>query len=437
MTKFHSHYESLNVTRDAPPEVIRAAYRSLSQKHHPDKNSGNDEAARTMARLNAAYSVLSDADQRELYDLQILSQQRVREPNYAFQASVDDDSAPVPYAAFAEDKPEERQRPASKPPAGTAKGKTDALHTQLSHFLRGREARIAAIVLVLIAVVMLPILWSLWRDNQSMMRLEQAAMYAPGTADNPVEEIIDAKPSGRDVIQVSGPSGLDATSAELSKPAAAPQKAPAAAVKASDFERLTAMLKNMGLGLHKLDLPEAAPAKQAAAPAKAAEPAKAEPAKAASAPPPPVPAAKAAAAPEAARAREETERPATPEPVRGEARSVAETGRASAPPAASAAAAVASAGRVRAAVVVDARACPTPKYPHNSYYNGESGSVLLALLVGNDGKVIESKVQKSSGFPELDRAARRALTQCKFQAASGDAQGEPVWTNLTYVWSLD
>ncbi|MYM88916.1 DnaJ domain-containing protein, partial [Rugamonas sp. FT82W] len=276
MTKFHSHYESLNVTRDAPPEVIRAAYRSLSQKHHPDKNSGNDEAARVMARLNAAYSVLSDADQRELYDLQMLSEQRIRMPEFAFQASVDDDSAPVPYESFAPEQPGRARRPAAGMSAAKAGDKTETLGQQLVNFARGREARVAALVLALVTAVALPVLWFLWKDNQAMMRLEQAAMYAPGTAATATDDAANAKPSAVDAVQK--PAGKDAAAAEAPKPAAV-QKAPApstAAVKASEFERLTAMLKNMGLGLHKLDLPSApSSAKQAPPPAKPAEAAKA------------------------------------------------------------------------------------------------------------------------------------------------------------------
>ncbi|MYM97865.1 DnaJ domain-containing protein, partial [Duganella vulcania] len=276
MTKFHSHYESLNVTRDAPPEVIRAAYRSLSQKHHPDKNSGNVEAARMMARLNAAYSVLSDADQRELYDLQILSEQRIRSPEFAYQASVDDDSAPVPYQSFAPEQSGRGTRTASETPASQAGGKAQTLRQQLGHFARGRAARVAALVLALVAVVMLPLLWFLWKDNQAMMRLEQAAMYAPGTAASVPDEAAKAKPAVGDLAQK--PPGKDGVAAEETKPAAV-QKAPAtpsAAIKASEFERLTAMLKNMGLGLHKLDLPAApSSARQAPPPAKPAETAKA------------------------------------------------------------------------------------------------------------------------------------------------------------------
>ncbi|MQA20434.1 TonB family protein [Rugamonas rivuli] len=402
MTKFPSHYECLNVTRDAPPEVIRAAYRSLSQKHHPDKNVGDESAVQMMARLNTAYSVLSDLDQRELYDLQILGEQR---------------------------------------PA--VRKKADALLRGIHHYAKGRHARIIAAVLGMLAIAIMAVLWYVWRDNQSMLRLEQAVVYSADSAAPPAAEgqaqteapaassAAKGKASSTGAAQAAAPSGIGAVAAELAKPSAA-SKAPSAAAKATEYERLTAMLKSMGLGLHKLDLPTlASNAKQPPPPAKPAEAAKPTPA-----PAPPVQAAKSAAAPEASRAREEVERPADPAPARSEAKSVAETSRASAPPVASISASSASQG-LRPAVFVDARACPTPAYPINAYRNGESGSVLLALLVGNDGRVLESKVQKSSGSSDLDKAARKALSQCRFKPASSDSQAEPTWATLTYVWSID
>jgi len=49
--------------------VIRAAYRALSMKYHPDKWSGDRAAAeRVMRDLNEAYEVLSDARSRKEYD---------------------------------------------------------------------------------------------------------------------------------------------------------------------------------------------------------------------------------------------------------------------------------------------------------------------------------------------------------------------------------
>ncbi|MES2741155.1 MAG: J domain-containing protein [Pseudomonadota bacterium] len=52
----------------APQEVIRAAYKALSQKYHPDKNPGDAKAARIMAILNSAYGTLSDAQRRKEHD---------------------------------------------------------------------------------------------------------------------------------------------------------------------------------------------------------------------------------------------------------------------------------------------------------------------------------------------------------------------------------
>jgi len=66
-----THYSRLKVARDAPSEVIAAAYKSLSKIHHPDRNSGNAEDALTMALINVAYEILSDTDKRRQYDLRL------------------------------------------------------------------------------------------------------------------------------------------------------------------------------------------------------------------------------------------------------------------------------------------------------------------------------------------------------------------------------
>ena len=70
----HSHYETLSVSRNAPPEVIRAAYRVLSQKWHPDKNA-SAEAADAMLKLNLAYAELSDPGKRLRYDQLLQAQE--------------------------------------------------------------------------------------------------------------------------------------------------------------------------------------------------------------------------------------------------------------------------------------------------------------------------------------------------------------------------
>lgn len=70
-----NHYDQLKVARDAPPEVIRASYKALSQKYHPDRNPGDADAARIMQIINAAYAVLSDPDKRRLHDAWIKLQE--------------------------------------------------------------------------------------------------------------------------------------------------------------------------------------------------------------------------------------------------------------------------------------------------------------------------------------------------------------------------
>jgi molecular chaperone DnaJ len=49
------HYEVLGVNSDAPEEVVRAAYRALAAKYHPDRNPGDGDAELRLKRLNAAF----------------------------------------------------------------------------------------------------------------------------------------------------------------------------------------------------------------------------------------------------------------------------------------------------------------------------------------------------------------------------------------------
>jgi curved DNA-binding protein CbpA len=63
------YYRILGVLDDAEDVVIRAAYKALAQRYHPDKWTGNkDEANRRMQEINEAYAVLSDSAKRKQYD---------------------------------------------------------------------------------------------------------------------------------------------------------------------------------------------------------------------------------------------------------------------------------------------------------------------------------------------------------------------------------
>jgi protein TonB len=86
------------------------------------------------------------------------------------------------------------------------------------------------------------------------------------------------------------------------------------------------------------------------------------------------------------------------------------------------------------APVVKAKACKEPDYPAVSERLGEAGSVTLMLLVGVDGKVTDSKIQTSSGFDRLDKAAQQALSRCKFEPGTVDGVPQPAWAPLKYTF---
>src|SRR3970282_2215288 len=61
-------YDVLGVSRGAPQKDIRAAYRKLARKHHPDVNPNDRTAEARFKEINQAHEVLSDPDKRKKYD---------------------------------------------------------------------------------------------------------------------------------------------------------------------------------------------------------------------------------------------------------------------------------------------------------------------------------------------------------------------------------
>lgn len=53
-------YSVLGVSPDASDEEIKRAYRKLAKKYHPDLNPGDQEAAKQMQRINAAYEQIQN-----------------------------------------------------------------------------------------------------------------------------------------------------------------------------------------------------------------------------------------------------------------------------------------------------------------------------------------------------------------------------------------
>ncbi|MFL5255456.1 MAG: DnaJ C-terminal domain-containing protein [Rhodopila sp.] len=61
-------YEILGVQKTADEAAIRAAYRKLAKKHHPDVNPDKPDAAARFGEISAAYDLLSDKEKRGKFD---------------------------------------------------------------------------------------------------------------------------------------------------------------------------------------------------------------------------------------------------------------------------------------------------------------------------------------------------------------------------------
>lgn len=66
--KYKDYYQILGVSKDASQKEIKAAYRKLAAKYHPDKNPGDKAAEEKFKEINEANEVLSDPKKRKKYD---------------------------------------------------------------------------------------------------------------------------------------------------------------------------------------------------------------------------------------------------------------------------------------------------------------------------------------------------------------------------------
>ena len=96
-----------------------------------------------------------------------------------------------------------------------------------------------------------------------------------------------------------------------------------------------------------------------------------------------------------------------------------------------------SSAPVVTAAVISASSCEKPEYPSASKRLEEEGTVQLKFLVGADGKVLESAVEKSSGFRRLGEAARAGLSKCQFKPGMVDGKPQQTWASMKYTWRLE
>jgi bla regulator protein BlaR1 len=77
-----------------------------------------------------------------------------------------------------------------------------------------------------------------------------------------------------------------------------------------------------------------------------------------------------------------------------------------------------------------------PKYPDESLKRQETGTVRLSILVDSKGRFVSSRLDKTSGYPALDDAAKLALGKCEFNPGMKDGKAVRSWLTIDYVWAI-
>lgn len=86
---------------------------------------------------------------------------------------------------------------------------------------------------------------------------------------------------------------------------------------------------------------------------------------------------------------------------------------------------------------VDLQHSSQPAYPVLSRQLGEEGAVILKVLVDADGRVLDSQLVRSSGYPRLDQAALAGVkTNYRFVPGTVDGKPQQMWYTLKFNWKL-
>lgn len=71
-----NYYKTLQVDKDASPEIIKVAYKLLVKKNHPDLREGEEKkiAEEKIKEINEAYGVLSNPEEKAKYDHNLINE---------------------------------------------------------------------------------------------------------------------------------------------------------------------------------------------------------------------------------------------------------------------------------------------------------------------------------------------------------------------------
>jgi len=81
--------------------------------------------------------------------------------------------------------------------------------------------------------------------------------------------------------------------------------------------------------------------------------------------------------------------------------------------------------------------CIRPEYPRSSLRNEETGMVQLDFLVDAEGKPVQIRKVRSSGYADLDNATLLSLSACSFKPLVVDGKPAAAWAAVQYVWTLE
>ena len=78
-----NYYEILEIDKNASPEIIEKAYKTLAKKYHPDlqDDAHKKEAEETLKKINEAYETLSNPEKKSIYD-QTIESHSISEDDY-------------------------------------------------------------------------------------------------------------------------------------------------------------------------------------------------------------------------------------------------------------------------------------------------------------------------------------------------------------------